>query len=171
MPSRPRVPRVFVVTVLAVTAATAALSTAATASATPAPTAAPAHARAHAVRSSVHTCAQDVKPGHYTCFAERRSDVGFRSRASVAASPQATPNGYGPSSLQSAYNLPSATAGSGKRVYIVDAYDDPTAEADPRHLPQSVRAARVHDGERLLPEAEPERRAQPPSRGQHRLGG
>jgi len=38
--------------------------------------------------------------------------------------------GYTPCDLQAAYNLPSATAGSGKTVAIVDAYDDPTAEAD-----------------------------------------
>src|SRR5213079_2813892 len=38
--------------------------------------------------------------------------------------------GYHPSDLQSAYNLPSATGGSGQTVAIVDAYDDPTAEAD-----------------------------------------
>jgi subtilase family serine protease len=42
----------------------------------------------------------------------------------------ATPSGLGPSDLQSAYALPSATAGAGKTVAIVDAYDDPSAEAD-----------------------------------------
>ncbi len=40
------------------------------------------------------------------------------------------PSGYGPADLQSAYSLPSATAGSGETVAIVDAYDDPNAEAD-----------------------------------------
>lgn len=49
--------------------------------------------------------------------------------------PTPTPNpgnppGYGPSDLQSAYNLPSASSGSGQTVAIVDAYDDPTAESD-----------------------------------------
>lgn len=44
--------------------------------------------------------------------------------------PDVTPTGYGPSDLQSAYNLPSATAGSGATVAIVDAGDDPTAETD-----------------------------------------
>jgi len=42
----------------------------------------------------------------------------------------ATPSGLFPAQLQAAYNLPSATAGSGQTVAIVDAYDDPTAEAD-----------------------------------------
>ena len=41
-----------------------------------------------------------------------------------------TPSGYGPSDLQSAYNLPSATAGAGQTVAIVDAYDNPNAAAD-----------------------------------------
>ncbi|HKU66232.1 MAG TPA: S53 family peptidase [Candidatus Baltobacteraceae bacterium] len=40
------------------------------------------------------------------------------------------PPGYGPADLQSAYALPSSTAGSGQTVAIVDAYDDPTAEND-----------------------------------------
>jgi subtilase family serine protease len=38
--------------------------------------------------------------------------------------------GYGPSTLQSAYELPSGTAGSGQTVAIVDAYDDPNAASD-----------------------------------------
>ena len=42
----------------------------------------------------------------------------------------ATPSGYGPADLQAAYNLPSATAGAGQTVAIVDAYDDPNAESD-----------------------------------------
>jgi subtilase family serine protease len=40
------------------------------------------------------------------------------------------PSGYNPADLQSAYQLPSATAGSGQTVAIVDAYDDPKAESD-----------------------------------------
>jgi len=41
-----------------------------------------------------------------------------------------SPSGYNPSDLQSAYSLPSSTAGSGQTVAIVDAYNDPNAEAD-----------------------------------------
>ncbi|WP_375504261.1 putative Ig domain-containing protein [uncultured Jatrophihabitans sp.] len=80
--------------------------------------------------TTVHSCSQSVPEGHFTCFALRRSDLGFASKATVAASPQATPGGFGPSSLQSAYALPSSTAGTGQRIYIVDAYDDPNAESD-----------------------------------------
>lgn len=44
----------------------------------------------------------------------------------------ATPTGYGPSDLQSAYGLTDASAsnGSGETIAIVDAQDDPNAEAD-----------------------------------------
>lgn len=41
-----------------------------------------------------------------------------------------SPSGYAPSDLQSAYNLPSSTNGTGQTVAIVDAFDDPNAEAD-----------------------------------------
>jgi subtilase family serine protease len=42
----------------------------------------------------------------------------------------ATPAGYGAADLQGAYALPSTTAGAGQTIAIVDAYDDPNAEAD-----------------------------------------
>jgi subtilase family serine protease len=52
-------------------------------------------------------------------------------RTDAAGKPQATgtPSGYGPADLQSAYKLAGATSG-GRTVAIVDAYNDPTAEAD-----------------------------------------
>ena len=40
------------------------------------------------------------------------------------------PSGLGPADLQDAYKLPSATKGKGMTVALVDAYDDPNAEAD-----------------------------------------
>jgi subtilase family serine protease len=40
------------------------------------------------------------------------------------------PSGYGAPDIQSAYDLPSSTAGAGQTVAIVDAFDDPTAEQD-----------------------------------------
>lgn len=42
----------------------------------------------------------------------------------------AVPEGLNPSDVQAAYNLPSATAGKGQTIAIVDAYDDPNAEDD-----------------------------------------
>src|SRR2546428_8545890 len=48
--------------------------------------------------------------------------------------PQATtspwPGTYTPADLQSAYTLPGASAGAGQTIAIVDAYDNPNAEAD-----------------------------------------
>ncbi|GCE10230.1 S53 family peptidase [Tengunoibacter tsumagoiensis] len=41
-----------------------------------------------------------------------------------------SPGGLNPADLQSAYNLPSSSLGSGQTVAIVDAYDDPNAESD-----------------------------------------
>ncbi|MFF3911616.1 hypothetical protein ACFYZJ_38090 [Streptomyces sp. NPDC001848] len=73
-----------------------------------------------------HLCAHATQPGQMACLAEARTDIVQH----MTLSPNATPSGYGPSELQSAYNLPSSTAGSGQTVAIVDAYDDPTAESD-----------------------------------------
>ncbi len=39
-------------------------------------------------------------------------------------------SGLAPADLESAYDLPSSTGGSGQTVGLVDAYNDPTAEAD-----------------------------------------
>jgi subtilase family serine protease len=60
------------------------------------------------------------------CHAQVVTDV--RGKPLVTAGPA----GYGPSDLQSAYNLTSAagTAGGSQTIAIVDAYDDPSAEAD-----------------------------------------
>jgi subtilase family serine protease len=48
----------------------------------------------------------------------------------VTAASAPVPGSYGPADLQSAYKLPSSTAGSGQTVAIVDAYNDPYAESD-----------------------------------------
>src|SRR5205807_9995457 len=72
-----------------------------------------------------HSCATASRPGLMTCFALRRTDLA----SALAISPNATPSGFGPSDLQSAYKL-STSGGSGATVAIVDAYDDPTAESD-----------------------------------------
>ncbi|HEY1914395.1 MAG TPA: carboxypeptidase regulatory-like domain-containing protein [Streptosporangiaceae bacterium] len=67
------------------------------------------------------------KPGDASCLALVRTNV----RGHVGAFAAGTaPTGYGPADLQSAYSLPSATAGAGQTVAVVDAYDDPDAAAD-----------------------------------------
>src|SRR5258706_9250290 len=55
--------------------------------------------------------------------------------AILALTSQSPPNAgaraaYHPADLQSAYNLPSGSQGKGQTVGIVDAFDDPNAEAD-----------------------------------------
>src|SRR3954470_6987662 len=70
-----------------------------------------------------HVCAS-VADGSARCPARVVPDA--KGNPAVTAAPA----GYGPSDLQSAYGLPSATAGAGKVLAIVDAYDDPNAAAD-----------------------------------------
>ncbi|HEX4834031.1 MAG TPA: putative Ig domain-containing protein [Trebonia sp.] len=79
-----------------------------------------------------HACATPAKAGTMQCFALINTTVQTKTAAQIAATPNATPSGYGPSQFQSAYNLASAAAssGSGETVAIVDAYDYPTAQAD-----------------------------------------
>ena len=48
--------------------------------------------------------------------------------SAAGVTPNATPAGYGPADIQSAYKLGGKTGG--KTVAIVDAYDDPTAASD-----------------------------------------
>ena len=76
---------------------------------------------ASAAGVSIRPVCGAVPLGHVRCFSLVKGD----------ASPFASgPSGYGPADLQSAYALPSATAGAGQTVAIVDAFDDPTAEQD-----------------------------------------
>ncbi|MGV9425273.1 hypothetical protein ACWDO7_13435 [Streptomyces sp. NPDC003656] len=74
---------------------------------------------------TTHLCAT-AKAGQASCFAQRRTDIKQRLASAVAA---ATPSGLSPANLHSAYALPS-TGGSGLTVAVVDAYNDPNAEAD-----------------------------------------
>src|SRR5437870_3071798 len=81
----------------------------------------------------------DAAPaGVARCHAHLRTDPEATGSvpAAGARAPRAAPdvvgnNGaYDPSYLQSAYNTPSASGGSGQTIAIVDAYDNPNAEAD-----------------------------------------
>jgi len=72
---------------------------------------------------SQHLCASPAE-GRMSCLSLVRTDVVHH----MGVSPNATPSGYGPTDLQSAYALPSG--GSGATVAIVDAQDDPNAESD-----------------------------------------
>jgi len=79
------------------------------------------------------SCA-DVQPGDdVTCFSLQRTDAGDAAAYYFPGMrvPEATSVYYGPSDLQSAYNLATAASGgAGQVVGVVDAYDEPKAEAD-----------------------------------------
>jgi subtilase family serine protease len=73
--------------------------------------------------TTVRSVCGAAAPGYARCFAEVRTDT-VRARSATAL-----PAGYGPADLHSAYNLPT-TGGQNQTVGIVDAGDDPNAEAD-----------------------------------------
>lgn len=72
--------------------------------------------------STVDACRPVAAP-LATCFAKVRAESGAR-----VAPLAATPSGYGPADLRSAYALPAA--GAGRTVAIVDAFSDPSVESD-----------------------------------------
>jgi subtilase family serine protease len=72
----------------------------------------------------VHACAQ-AAPGFVSCLAIVLKATGMHANAD-----KSVPTGLTPKDLQSAYKLPSASAGKGQTIAIVDAYNDPNAEKD-----------------------------------------
>ncbi|MEU4672684.1 peptidase S8 [Amycolatopsis sp. NPDC023774] len=84
--------------------------------------------------AAVDACAVTTAPNRVRCQAKVRP--GSSRKAAALDTPNgsaALPEGYGPADLQSAYSLSEAIdagAGGDKTVAIVDAFDDPTAEAD-----------------------------------------
>jgi len=66
----------------------------------------------------------DAAPGHVRCHSWVRVDD-----VTGQVQPFVTPSGFGPVDLNSAYRLP-ATGGAGITIAIVDAMDNPNAEAD-----------------------------------------
>jgi subtilase family serine protease len=75
-------------------------------------------------------CAVTTAPGKDACMVLIRTNVTHRTQAAIGPDQAPSGDGYGPSSLQSAYVLPSSTAGSGETVAVVDAYNDPDAASD-----------------------------------------
>src|SRR5690242_19584046 len=92
-----------------------------------APVAAPAAAPAAAPpsRPSAHVCGPPV-PGTARCHAIFVTD----SHGAPLASGSPLPGSYGPGDLQSAYAETPASLTAGQTVALVDAFDDPAAEAD-----------------------------------------
>ncbi|MFF0017827.1 peptidase S8 [Streptomyces sp. NPDC005374] len=81
-------------------------------------------------------CATPKKTGELACNSLRVTGgtTAFQKSRGVTpkAADAATPSGYGPTDLRSAYGLTAAASsnGSGETIAIVDAYNDPNAEAD-----------------------------------------
>ncbi|HEY4459280.1 MAG TPA: hypothetical protein VGN81_33520 [Pseudonocardiaceae bacterium] len=72
--------------------------------------------------TGVQAACPTAQPGHVQCYA-------LHTAARWQPTKTTLPDGYGPADLRSAYKLPT-TGGAGATVAIVDAHDDPTAEAD-----------------------------------------
>ena len=89
----------------------------------PFPGNAPSNAVAADAPATERVCG-DPAPGDYACYAVRQIRGG--GAGAFADS------GYGPADLQAAYNLAAASAsnGIGQTIAIIDAYDNPNAEAD-----------------------------------------
>jgi subtilase family serine protease len=83
----------------------------------------PAGVKPHTVLDA--GCSLDLRAAFSHCNMKLLGNL--KKHPLAAAAPA---GGYGPSDLQSAYSLPSSSAGAGQTVAIVDAYDDSTAEAD-----------------------------------------
>jgi hypothetical protein len=71
-------------------------------------------------------CDAGEGPGIMHCLVLVRTNIPPLRKATAAQ----TPFGFGPSSLQSAYKLPSSSAGAGQTVAVVDSFDDPNAATD-----------------------------------------
>jgi hypothetical protein len=82
--------------------------------------------------ATVHRSCAAAAPGTVQCFSQWRSGAGAGARARVsgaAGNAVADPtDGYGPGDIAAAYGLTGGKAG--QTVAIVDAYDNPNAEAD-----------------------------------------
>src|SRR6476661_1339540 len=72
-------------------------------------------------------CARGNPAGTARCFAHVVTDARGNPH-NGKLNPAATPSGYGPAQLQSAYNIPAGTGAP--TVAIVDAFGYPNAEAD-----------------------------------------
>lgn len=80
----------------------------------------------HELPGHVEPLCGPPKPHEVTCFGLRRTDVTARKGLRAAGD---APEGFGPADLRSAYGL-TADGGAGKTIAVVDAYDNPNAEAD-----------------------------------------
>jgi len=87
----------------------------------------PATAQPKLVTNTPAPCNKTQPAGYASCFAVIRTPSNHQITPDTSGPPSTA---LGPADIQSAYNLPSATAGGGQTVAIVDAGDDPDAESD-----------------------------------------
>jgi hypothetical protein len=109
-------------------AGTAALALTGLVSAVPAGATAAPHVYTKGGTSWVKACDTLAKGDTMACHALRVTSTAERVQP-LGITPNATPSGFGPSDLLSAYALP-ANGGAGMTIAIVDAYNDPNAESD-----------------------------------------
>jgi subtilase family serine protease len=86
-----------------------------------------------ATPATAGTAAGTTPAAAHTTHVCAAAPVGFAACHAISLDrPGASPlvAGYGPADLQSAYKLPSSTAGAGQTIAIVDAFNDPNAESD-----------------------------------------
>ena len=88
-------------------------------------------------RSHAPVCPGPAAAGDARCHARVVTDdqglplvAAARGNSKGGGSGSSLPPGYGPAQFQTAYRLPSLSAGSGQTIGIVDAYDDPNIAND-----------------------------------------
>jgi hypothetical protein len=78
--------------------------------------------------TAVHAACGPVAPDQARCFAQYRA--ASRQPRTAPGAAAALPDGYGPADLASAYGLAGPSRGARATVAVVDAFDNPNAEAD-----------------------------------------
>jgi subtilase family serine protease len=78
-----------------------------------------------------YACGSTMSAGRFSCMAIKNTTA-HPTAAAMRSDAIPSGDGYGPTQLQAAYNLTSASAadGSGTTVAVIDAYNDPTAASD-----------------------------------------
>src|SRR4029450_404257 len=82
----------------------------------------------HAIAANAHASSRAVCPAPPSGYARCHAVVVTDTNGNVTAA--VVPSGYGPAQFHGAYSLPT-TAPNAQTIAIVDAYNDPTAAADP----------------------------------------
>ena len=107
-----------------------------------------------------------ARPGQVRCLTlyapQTAVNAGDRGEGGgpAGAARSTTPKGWGATSIESAYKLP-LTKGAGQTIGIVDAFSTPHLASRPGRVPQGVRAAAVHDRQRLPADRQPARQGVP----------